>query len=90
MLGASLALLTAAAALLGFGMVLQRVVDDGLSSGSGTALNQALLLFLMVVTVMAASVAARVLLGLLDWRTRGGRYSQSRVCAGTQIGAGVL
>ncbi len=57
-----IALLIAAAAVLGFGMVLQRVVDHGLSSGSGTALNQALLLFLTVVTVMAASVAARVYL----------------------------
>ncbi len=61
-LGAVFALLVAAAAVLGFGVVLQRVVDQGLSSGSGTALNQALLLFLIVVTVMAASVAARVYL----------------------------
>ena len=60
--GAALALLVAAAAVLGFGVVLQRVVDQGLSSGSGAALNQALLLFLLVVTVMAASVAARVYL----------------------------
>ena len=61
-LGAVVALLIAAAAVLGFGIVLQRVVDYGLSSGSSTALNQALLLFLVVVTVMAASVAARVYL----------------------------
>ncbi len=60
--GAALALLVAAAAVLGFGVVLQRVVDQGLSSGSGAALNQALALFLVVVTVMAASVAARVYL----------------------------
>ena len=62
LLGAVLALLVAAAAVLGFGIVLQRVVDEGLSSGSETALNQALLLFLLVVTVMAVSVAARVYL----------------------------
>ncbi|MGD8874558.1 MAG: ABC transporter transmembrane domain-containing protein, partial [Gammaproteobacteria bacterium] len=61
-LGAAVALLIAAGAVLGFGVVLQRVVDHGLSSGSGAALNQALLLFLVVVTVMAASVAARVYL----------------------------
>ena len=61
-LGAMVALLIAAGAVLGFGVVLQRVVDHGLSSGSGAALNQALLLFLVVVTVMAASVAARVYL----------------------------
>ena len=60
--GAALALLVAAAAVLGFGVVLQRVVDQGLSSGSVAALNQALVLFLVVVTVMAASVAARVYL----------------------------
>jgi ATP-binding cassette subfamily B protein len=62
LLGAVLALLVAAAAVLGFGIVLQRVVDHGLSSGSAAALNQALLMFLVVVTVMAASVAARVYL----------------------------
>jgi ATP-binding cassette subfamily B protein len=62
LLGAVLALLIAAMAVLGFGVVLQQVVDQGLSSGSATALNQALLLFLVVVTVMAASVAARVYL----------------------------
>lgn len=62
-LGAAIvALLIAAGAVLGFGLVLQRVVDQGLSSGSGAALNQALLLFLVVVTVMAVSVAARVYL----------------------------
>ena len=61
-LGAVIALLVAAAAVLGFGVVLQRVVDHGLGSGSSAALNQALLLFLLVVTVMAASVAARVYL----------------------------
>jgi ATP-binding cassette subfamily B protein len=60
--GALLALFIAAGALLGFGVVLQRVVDHGLSSGSGRELNQALLLFLIVVTVMSASVAARVYL----------------------------
>ena len=59
------ALVIAAGAVLGFGAVLQRVVDHGLSSGSSTALNQALLLFLVVVTVMAAAVAARVY--LVNW-----------------------
>ena len=55
-------MLIAAGAVLGFGVVLQRVVDHGLSSGSSAALNQALLLFLIVVTVMATSVAARIYL----------------------------
>lgn len=59
---ALVALLIAAGAVLGFGVVLQRVVDQGLSSGSGDALNQALALFLAVVVVMSASVAARVYL----------------------------
>ncbi|MGD8851656.1 MAG: ABC transporter transmembrane domain-containing protein, partial [Gammaproteobacteria bacterium] len=63
--GAALALLVAAAAVLGFGIVLQRVVDQGLSSGSAAALNRALLLFLVVVTIMAVSVAARVY--LVSW-----------------------
>jgi ATP-binding cassette subfamily B protein len=65
LLAALAALVIAAGAVLGFGMVLQRVVDHGLSSGSGTELNQALLLFLVVVTVMAAAVAARVY--LVSW-----------------------
>ena len=60
--GAALALLVAAAAVLGFGVVLQRVVDQGLSSGSGAALNQALVLFLVVVTVMAAAAVVWTLL----------------------------
>ncbi|MDN5870246.1 MAG: ATP-binding cassette domain-containing protein [Nitrococcus sp.] len=59
---ALLALLIAAGAVLGFGVVLRHVVDYGLSNGSATALNQALLLFLVVVVVMAVSVAARVYL----------------------------
>jgi ATP-binding cassette subfamily B protein len=60
--GALVALVIAAGAVLGFGLVLRRVVDYGLSTGSVTALNQALMLFLVVITVMAASVAARVYL----------------------------
>jgi ATP-binding cassette subfamily B protein len=61
-IAAALALLVAAAAVLGFGVVLQRVVDDGLNTGSAEALNEALLLFLLVVSVMTVSVAARVYL----------------------------
>ena len=45
------------------GVVLQRVVDHGLGSGSSAELNQALLLFLLVVSVLA--VAARVY--LVNW-----------------------
>ncbi len=59
------ALLVAAGAVLGFGLVLQRVVDEGLSSGSAAALNQALGVFGFVVTVMALSVAARMY--LVSW-----------------------
>ena len=61
-IAAALALLVAAAAVLGFGVVLQRVVDDGLNTGSAEALNEALLLFLLVVSIMTVSVAARVYL----------------------------
>ena len=61
-IAAALALLVAAAAVLGFGVVLQRVLDEGLNTGSAEALNEALLLFLLVVSVMTVSVAARVYL----------------------------
>ncbi|MEJ2688156.1 MAG: ABC transporter transmembrane domain-containing protein [Gammaproteobacteria bacterium] len=60
--GAATALIIAAGAVLGFGVVLRQVVDHGLSSGSNAALNHALMLFLIVVAVMAASVGARVYL----------------------------
>ena len=61
-IAAGLALLVAAAAVLGFGIVLQRVVDEGLNNDSAEALNHALLMFLLVVTVMTLAVAARVYL----------------------------
>ncbi|HKJ07449.1 MAG TPA: ABC transporter transmembrane domain-containing protein, partial [Gammaproteobacteria bacterium] len=60
--GAATALVIAAGAVLGFGVVLRQVVDHGLSSGSSAALNHALMLFLIVVAVMAGSVGARVYL----------------------------
>ena len=56
------ALVIAAGAVLGFGLVLRRVVAYGLSSESVAALNQALMPFLVLITVMVASVAARVYL----------------------------
>ncbi|HET8700701.1 MAG TPA: ABC transporter transmembrane domain-containing protein [Nitrococcus sp.] len=62
---ALIALLIAAGAVLGFGVVLRHMVDYGLSNGSAAALNQALLLFLVVMLVMAGSVAAR--LYLVTW-----------------------
>jgi ATP-binding cassette subfamily B protein len=65
LVAAVVALAIAAGALLGFGIVLQGVVDHGLSSGSGAELNRALALFLLVVTIMAISVAARVY--LVNW-----------------------
>ena len=56
------ALTLAAATVLGFGQVLRRVVDRGFTRGSGAELDQVLLLFLLVVLIMALSVAARVYL----------------------------
>jgi ABC-type bacteriocin/lantibiotic exporter with double-glycine peptidase domain len=61
-LGAAVSLLIAAGAVLGSGVILQRLVDHGLSSGSGTAPHQALLLFLIVIAVISVSVATRVYL----------------------------
>jgi ATP-binding cassette subfamily B protein len=62
---AVLALLIAAGTVLAFGVVIQQVVDRGLSTGSGAELNRALLLFAGVVSLMALSVAARVY--LVSW-----------------------
>lgn len=63
--GAAVALLVSSGAVLGFGRVLQSMVDQGLSSGSRAALNETLILFLAVVTVISLSVAARVY--LITW-----------------------
>ena len=57
---AALALFVAAGAVLAFGVVIRDVVDRGIGSGNGEMLNQSLLLFLAVVSVMALSVGARV------------------------------
>lgn len=58
-------LIVAAASVLAFGLVIREVVDRGIGSGSPAALNHALLLFLVVVTVMSLSVGARVY--LVNW-----------------------
>jgi ATP-binding cassette subfamily B protein len=57
---AALALVIAAASVLAFGVVIREVVDSGIGSGQAASLNQSLLLFLGVVTLMALSVGARV------------------------------
>lgn len=62
---AAFALLIAAASVLAFGMVIREVVDQGIGSGEAAALNQSLLLFLVVVSLMAFSVGARVY--LVNW-----------------------
>jgi ATP-binding cassette subfamily B protein len=62
---AAFALLVAAASVLAFGLVIREVVDKGISSGEAAALNRSLLLFLLVVSVMAVSVGARIY--LVNW-----------------------
>ena len=59
------ALVVAALAFLAFGQVIRAVVDRGLATGSPTALNLALALFLGVVLLLAASVGVRSY--LLNW-----------------------
>jgi ATP-binding cassette subfamily B protein len=59
------ALVFAALALLAFGQVIRAVVDRGLATGSVSALNMALALFLGVVVLLAASIAVRSY--LLNW-----------------------
>ena len=62
---ALVALLVAATAVLAFGQVIREVVDEGLSSGTSATLTEALTMFLVVVVVMAASVAGRAY--LVNW-----------------------
>ena len=62
---AALALIIAAAAVLAFGQVIREVVDYGLKTGSETALNRSLLLFLGVVLAMAGAILMRSY--LLAW-----------------------
>jgi ATP-binding cassette, subfamily B, bacterial len=62
---AVLALFVAAGAALAFGQVFRDVVDSGLGSGSSSALNRALAIFLAVVVVFAATVVLRSF--LLNW-----------------------
>ncbi len=62
---AALALFIAAASVLAFGLVIREVVDHGIGSGEAAALNKSLVLFLVVVSVMALSVGARVY--LVNW-----------------------
>lgn len=62
---ATIALLGAAGSVLAFGQVIRHVVDSGLSTGSESALDRALLLFLAVVVLFALSVLVRSY--LLSW-----------------------
>jgi ATP-binding cassette subfamily B protein len=62
---AAAALLVAAGTVLAVGQVLREVVDKGLGSDSTAGLDAALGMFLVVVVLMALSVAARVY--LVNW-----------------------
>ncbi|MGE5153963.1 MAG: ABC transporter transmembrane domain-containing protein [Bdellovibrio bacteriovorus] len=65
LLGATLALLVAAGALLAFGQVIRIVVDTGLKAGDPAALARSLGLFLAVVAVLVLAILARSY--LLAW-----------------------
>ncbi len=62
---AVVALIFAAGSVLAFGQVFRQVVDRGLNTGSPAALDQALVLFLLVVVVLGVSVLLRAY--LLNW-----------------------
>ncbi len=62
---AVVALIVAAGSVLAFGQVFRQVVDRGLNTGSPAALDQALVLFLLVVVVLGVSVLLRAY--LLNW-----------------------
>lgn len=63
--GAALALVVAAGAFLAFGLVLRLVVDSGFARGEPGALDQAVVWFLAVTTLVAAAVGLRVY--LVNW-----------------------
>ncbi len=63
--GAMAALLTAAATVLGLGMGLRRLVDEGFSAGNAALLNQAVLVLFGVVILLA--VASYVRFYLVSW-----------------------
>ena len=62
---AVLALLVAAGTVLGLGMGLRRLVDDGFSTGNAALLNQAVLVLFGVVFLLAAAIYARFY--LVSW-----------------------
>ncbi|MBI1778829.1 MAG: ATP-binding cassette domain-containing protein [Proteobacteria bacterium] len=64
-LGAAVALVVAAATVLGLGAVLRRLVDDGLSGGNAAMLDRAVIGLLAVVVVAAAATYARYF--LVSW-----------------------
>jgi ATP-binding cassette, subfamily B, bacterial len=64
-LGATVALIVAAACLLVIGQGLKRVVDSGFAQGDPAALNRALFLLLAVIVVMAVSTYGRFY--LISW-----------------------
>ncbi len=60
--GGVLAMVLSAATMLGIGWGLKNIVDQGLSDGSGGVLNQALLVLLAVIIVMAGASYARLMM----------------------------
>ncbi|NIA70525.1 ATP-binding cassette domain-containing protein [Pelagibius litoralis] len=65
LLGAMAALLVAAGTVLGLGMGLRRLVDEGFSAGNAALLNQAVLVLFGVVILLAAASYARFF--LVSW-----------------------
>nr|WP_207143379.1 ABC transporter transmembrane domain-containing protein [Ectothiorhodospira shaposhnikovii] len=61
-IAAAAALVAGSGAVLAFGAVLRLVIDQGLTAGDAAALNQALMLLLGVVLLMATAVSLRMYL----------------------------
>ncbi|MCG5513074.1 ABC transporter transmembrane domain-containing protein [Ectothiorhodospira shaposhnikovii] len=61
-IAAAVALVAGSGAVLAFGAVLRLVIDQGLTAGDAAALNQALMLLLGVVLLMATAVSVRMYL----------------------------
>ena len=77
--GALIALVVAAATVLAMGQGLRALIDRGFRSGDEQLLDQALLVLLAVIVVLALASYTAIFPSFLDRRTRGGRHPSRHI-----------